>query len=124
MHHLLPSIYQYTIAEALASMHRIRDIKSPRLKYSLSTKHHSDGDGKNTLCWNDSPISTTIQFTAEESLGPLVDVKVACGSLSLQPMSLVTANMTDAQRIVLTELVMDHACGSHQCLLGPKVNYK
>jgi hypothetical protein len=111
LRHLVPRKYEYTLAEAVANMHRAKggseSSDSPSVYSVASISKNSD--------------STVNARFEHKNKGPVM-ASCQSGGRDLEPWGDVKARLLPSQLRVVEDAMIDHAIGKHICILGPKVD--
>jgi hypothetical protein len=112
LRYLVPRKFEYTLAEAVANMHRamgeLSSLDSASVYYSVAS------------IAKDSESSVNARFE-HKSKGSVV-TSCHSGGRDLEPWEEVKARLLPSQLRVLEDAMLDHAIGKHICILGPKVD--
>jgi MoxR-like ATPase len=120
LNYLLPSKFQYTVAEAMASFRRTRAAAAEDHPYTLSSVE-SDASTSDALAAADSGtgLTATVAFDSASASEPAM-AQVSRGPHPLEPVAAAQTRLLSDQFRVLGDMLMDHSCGKHIALLGPK----
>lgn len=117
LNHLLPPRFQYTVSEALASLRR---------QHIASSTGEGSASFQYKLCSvlrqaEDSLVVSAnfVPIVEHEALCSKVDMN--CGPHLLEPTVDIENRLLPHQFQVLGDMLMDHSCGKHIALIGPKV---